>query len=122
MRFPLEVLASVRSIWDRSLMVKISASDWLSGGLDLDEGVEVARQFKAGGADVIHAVMGQTVWESRPDYRPLFGVPASDRIRNEAGIPTLAEGNITTSDDVNTILAAGRADLCLLELRGLATK
>jgi anthraniloyl-CoA monooxygenase len=122
MRFPLEGRASVRSNWDRSLLVKISASDWLSGGLDLDEGVEVARQFKAGGADVIHAVMGQTVWESRPDYRPLFGVPASDRIRNEAGIPTLAEGNITTSDDVNTIVAAGRADLCLLELRGLATK
>jgi anthraniloyl-CoA monooxygenase len=60
--------------------------------------------------------MGQTVWESRPDYRRLFAVPASDRIRNEAGIPTIAAGNITTADDVNTILAAGRADLCLLEL------
>jgi anthraniloyl-CoA monooxygenase len=60
--------------------------------------------------------MGQTIWEGRPDYRRLFGVPASDRIRNEAGIPTLASGNITTADDVNTILAAGRADLCHLEL------
>ena len=60
--------------------------------------------------------MGQTVWESRPDYRRLFGVAASDRIRNEAGIPTLAGGNITTSDEVNTIVAAGRADLCLLDL------
>jgi anthraniloyl-CoA monooxygenase len=61
--------------------------------------------------------MGQTIWESRPDYRRLFGVPASDRIRNEARIPTLATGNIATTDDVNTILAAGRADLC--ELDGL---
>ena len=60
--------------------------------------------------------MGQTVWESRPDYRRLFGVPASDRIRNEAGIPTLASGYVSTTDDVNTILAAGRADLCLLDL------
>ena len=59
--------------------------------------------------------MGQTVWESRPDYRRLFGVPASDRVRNEAGIPTLASGCITTADDVNTILAGGRADLCQLD-------
>jgi anthraniloyl-CoA monooxygenase len=59
--------------------------------------------------------MGQTVWEGRPDYRRLFGVAASDRVRNEAGIPTIATGNVTTADDVNTILAAGRADLCVLE-------
>jgi anthraniloyl-CoA monooxygenase len=60
--------------------------------------------------------MGQTVWESRPDYRRLFGIPASDRIRNESNIPTIASGNIVTTDDVNTILAAGRADLCVLDL------
>jgi anthraniloyl-CoA monooxygenase len=116
MRLPLEVLDAVRSSCDLPLMVKISASDWLPGGVDLDEAVEISRLLKAHGADLIHPVMGQTVWESRPDYRRLFGVPASDRIRNEAGMPTLAEGNITTSDDVNTILAAGRADLCVLEL------
>jgi anthraniloyl-CoA monooxygenase len=59
--------------------------------------------------------MGQTVWENRPDYRRLFGVPAADRIRNEGGISAIASGNITTSDEVNTILAAGRADLCQLD-------
>jgi anthraniloyl-CoA monooxygenase len=114
MRFPLAVLDMVRSTWEHPLLVRISASDWAPGGSDLDEAVAIAGMLKARGCDLVHAVMGQTIWESRPDYRRLFGVPASDRIRNEAGIPTLATGNITTADDVNTILAAGRADLCLL--------
>jgi anthraniloyl-CoA monooxygenase len=114
MRFPLEVIDAVRATWERPLLVRISASDWAPGGSDLDETVVIATLLKAHGCDLVHAVMGQTVWEGRPDYRRMFGVPASDRIRNEAGIPTLASGNITTADDVNTILAAGRADLCLL--------
>ena len=115
MRFPLALLDLVRSTWERPLLVRISASDWAPGGSDLDDAVAIAALLKAHGCDLVHAVMGQTVWESRPDYRRLFGVPASDRIRNEAGIPTLATGNITTADEVNTILAAGRADLCHLE-------
>jgi anthraniloyl-CoA monooxygenase len=114
MRFPLAVLEAVRTIWEGPVLVRVSASDWASGGNDLDEAVKIATMLKSHGCDLVHAVMGQTIWESRPDYRRLFGVPASDRIRNEAGIPTLASGNITTADDVNTILAAGRADLCLL--------
>jgi anthraniloyl-CoA monooxygenase len=116
MRLPLEVLDAVRATWDRALLVRISASDWAPAGIELDEAVAIAALLKAHGCDLVHAVMGQTVWEGRPDYRRLFGVPASDRIRNEAGIPTLASGNITTADDVNTILAAGRADLCVLDL------
>jgi anthraniloyl-CoA monooxygenase len=116
MRLPLAVLDMVRTTWERPLLVRISASDWAVGGNDLDEAVAIAALLRAHGCDLVHAVMGQTIWESRPDYRRLFGVPASDRIRNEAGIPTLASGNITTADDVNTILAAGRADLCHLEL------
>jgi anthraniloyl-CoA monooxygenase len=116
MRFPLELLDAVRATWDRPLLVRISASDWAPGGIELDEAVTIAALLKAHGCDLVHTVMGQTIWESRPDYRRLFGVPASDRIRNEAGIPTLASGNIATTDDVNTILAAGRADLCHMEL------
>jgi anthraniloyl-CoA monooxygenase len=116
MRFALQVLDAVREVWERPLLIRISASDWASGGIDLDESVAIAGLLKAHGCDLVHAVMGQTVWESRPDYRRLFGVPASDRIRNESGVPTIATGSITTSDDVNTILAAGRADLCVLEL------
>jgi anthraniloyl-CoA monooxygenase len=116
MRFALETLDAVRATWDGAVIVRISASDWAPGGIELDEAVAVAALLKAHGCDLVHAVMGQTIWESRPDYRRLFGVPASDRIRNEAGIATLASGNITTADDVNTILAAGRADLCVLDL------
>jgi len=116
MRFPLQVLDAVRATWDRPLLVRISASDWADGGTDLDESVAIAALLKAHGCDLVFAAMGQTIWESRPDYRRLFGVPASDRIRNEAGIPTIATGNITTADEVNTVLAAGRADLCVLEL------
>jgi anthraniloyl-CoA monooxygenase len=120
MRFPLQVLDAVRATWERPLLVRISASDWADGGTDLDEAVAIAALLKARGCDLVHVVMGQTIWESRPDYRRLFGVPASDRIRNEAGISTIATGNITTADDVNTILAAGRADLCVLELPSTA--
>jgi len=115
LRFPLQVVDAVRTAWPRPLMVRISASDWYPGGVELDEAVEIGRLLKAHGADLIHPVMGQTVWESRADYRRMFGVPASDRIRNEVGIPTLASGNIGTADEVNTILAAGRADLCALD-------
>jgi anthraniloyl-CoA monooxygenase len=116
LRFPLEVLDGVRAKFEGPLMVRISASDQGSGGIDLEAAVTIACQLKAHGADLIHPVLGQTVWESHPDYRRLFGVPASDRIRNEAAIPTLASGNIISGDDVNTVLAAGRADLCLLDL------
>ncbi len=116
MRFPLQVLDAVRANWKQPLLVRISASDWADGGIDLDQSVSIAALLKMRGCDLVHVVMGQTVWESRPDYRRLFSVPASDRIRNECGIPTIASGNITTADDVNTILAAGRADLCVLDL------
>jgi anthraniloyl-CoA monooxygenase len=116
MRFPLQILDAVRAVWERPLLVRISASDWAAGGIDLDEAVAIAGLLKGSGCGLVHVVIGQTIWESRPDYRRLFGIPASDRIRNEAGIPTMATGNITTSDDANTILAAGRADLCVLEL------
>ena len=121
MRFPLQVLDAVRASWERPLLVRISASDWAPAGVELEEAVAIAAMLKAHGCDLVHAVMGQTIWESRPDYRRLFGVPASDRIRNEAAIPTITAGNIRTADDVNTILAAGRADLCVLELPAAGT-
>jgi anthraniloyl-CoA monooxygenase len=115
MRFPLEVVDAVRARWTGPLVVKLSASDWMPDGFTMDDAVQVAAALKQHGCDLVHAVMGQNVAETRPDYRRMFGVPAADRIRNEAEIPTLAAGNITTADEVNTILAAGRADLCLLD-------
>ncbi|MBI4410540.1 MAG: bifunctional salicylyl-CoA 5-hydroxylase/oxidoreductase [Gemmatimonadetes bacterium] len=116
MRYPLEVFDRVRAAWPqhKPMSVRISAVDWLPGGVDSAEAVEIARGFKAHGVDIIDVSAGQTVAEQRPAYGRLFQTPFSDRIRHEAGIPTMAVGNISSYTDVNTILAAGRADLCLL--------
>ena len=116
LRFPLEVFDAVRDAWPahKPMSVRISAVDWKPEGVDSAEAVEIARAFKAHGADVIDVSAGQTVSDQRPVYGRLFQTPFSDRIRHEAGIPTMAVGNISSYTDVNTILAAGRADLCLM--------
>jgi anthraniloyl-CoA monooxygenase len=116
LRFPLEVFDAIRATWpaQRPISVRISAVDWVPGGIDSGEAVRIARYFKARGADMIDVTAGQTVPAQQPVYGRLFQTPFRDRIRHEAGIPTMAVGNITSFTDVNTILAAGRADLCLL--------
>ena len=116
MRFPLEVLAAARGAWPahKPLSVRISAVDWAPGGLEPDAAVEVARLLAANGADVVDVSAGQTVPDAKPVYGRQFQTPFSDRIRHEAGIATMAVGNISSFADVNTILAAGRADLVVL--------
>ena len=119
LRFPLEVVDAVRAAWpaDRPLAVTLQADDCAPGGLDLDDAVAIAATLREHGCDLVEAASGWTVPADRPDYRRFYLVPASDRIRNEAGVATIAGGNLTTADDVSTILAAGRADLCLLDPR-----
>ncbi|HLQ66768.1 MAG TPA: hypothetical protein VK123_05980, partial [Candidatus Limnocylindrales bacterium] len=116
MRFPLEVFSAVREVWpaDRPMSARISAVDWAPGGMVPEDAVEVARLLHAHGCDIVDVSAGQTVPDQRPVYGRLFQTPFADRIRNEAGIATMAVGNISSYADVNTILAAGRADLCLL--------
>lgn len=116
MRFPLELFDAVRAVWpqERPISVVISASDCVKGGFDIDEAVIVAKMFKVHGCEIIAIVTGQTTIDSEPSYGRGFLTPFSDRIRNEAGIPTMVGGYITTSDEVNTMLAAGRADLCIM--------
>jgi anthraniloyl-CoA monooxygenase len=116
MRFPLDVLRSVRAVWPagKPLSVRISAVDWAPGGMLPADAVEVARMLKANGCDIVDVSAGQTVAYQRPQYGRQFQTPFSDRIRHEVGIATMAVGNISSYADVNTILAAGRADLCLL--------
>lgn len=116
LRYPLEVFASMRDVWPAGLpmSVRISATDWVEGGIGGNEAVEVARAFHAAGADIIHVSTGQTSADARPVYGRMFQTPYADQIRNEAGIPTIAVGNITDPDQVNSIIAAGRADLCAL--------
>jgi anthraniloyl-CoA monooxygenase len=115
-RFAVSVLDVVRARWPGPLAVRISASDRSSGGWTLDDSVWLAGLLKNHGCDLVHPVSGQTVAEDQPDFGRLYGVAAADRIRNEAAIPVISSGNITTEDEVNTILAAGRADLCALDL------
>jgi anthraniloyl-CoA monooxygenase len=116
MRFPLRVFDAVRSAWpdEKPLSVRISAVDWKPGGVESAEAVAIARLFRDHGCDIIDVSAGQTVPDQRPVYGRQFQTPFSDRIRHEAGIPTMAVGNISSFTDVNTILAAGRADLVLM--------
>jgi len=116
LRFPLEVVEAVREIWpdERPLSVRISATDWLKSGVSGEDSVAIARAMTAAGADIIHVSAGQTSTRARPVYGRMFQTPFSDQIRNEAGVPTIAVGNIYETDHVNSILAAGRADLCAL--------
>jgi anthraniloyl-CoA monooxygenase len=116
MRFPLEVFDAVRDVWpqERPMSVRISAVDWYPGGMDPAASVEVARMLKAHDCDVVDVSAGQTVSDQQPVYGRIFQTPFADRIRHEVGISTMAVGNISSWMDVNTILAAGRADICLL--------
>jgi len=116
LRFPLEVFEAVRAVWpaERPMSVRISAADWVPGGITPDDTVTLARAFKAAGLDLLDVSAGQTVPDQQPRYGRMFQTPFSDRIRNEADIPTLTVGAISTPDEVNSILLAGRADLCAL--------
>jgi anthraniloyl-CoA monooxygenase len=116
MRFPLEVLDAVREAWpgEKPLSVRISAVDWAPGGQEIEDSLEVARLLKAHDVDIVDVSAGQTVPYAKPRYGRQFQTPFSDRIRHEVAVPTMAVGNISSYMDVNTILAAGRADLCAL--------
>ena len=116
LRYPLEVLRAVRDVWpeERPISVRISAVDWAPGGMTADDAVEVARAVAEAGGDIVDVSAGQTVPWQQPRYGRQFQTPFSDRIRHEVGIHTMAVGNISSYMDVNTILAAGRADLCCL--------
>jgi len=116
LRYPLEVFTAVRAAWPEAkpMSVRISATDWHPDGITGDDAVEIARAFKAAGADLINVSTGQTDPQSKPVYGRLFQTPYADKIRNEVGIATLAVGNVTEADQVNAIVAAGRADLVAL--------
>jgi anthraniloyl-CoA monooxygenase len=117
LRYPLEVYHAVREVWpaERPISVRISANDWVGDeGITPEEAVEIARLLQEAGVDVINVSAGQTTLRARPVYGRMFQTPFSDRIRNEIGIATMAVGNIYEPDHVNSILMAGRADLCCL--------
>jgi anthraniloyl-CoA monooxygenase len=116
LRYPLEVFDAIRAVWppDKPMSVRVSGTDWAPGGLTPEDLVEIGRMLKARGCDVLDVSAGQTTPDAQPEYGRMFQTPFSDLVRNEAGIPTMTVGAITTYDEVNSILVAGRADLCVL--------
>ncbi len=116
LRFPLEVFEAMRAAWPqhKPMSVRISATDWHADGLTAEDSVAIAQAFANAGADLIDVSAGQTTPLAKPVYGRMFQTPYCDRIRNEARVATMAVGNIFEPDHVNSILAAGRADLCAL--------
>ena len=115
-RFPVEVFRAMRAEWpaDRPMSVRVSATDWVEGGVTGEDAVAVAKAFVDADVDIIHVSTGQTSIQAKPVYGRMYQTPFSDQIRNETHIPTIAVGNITDAEQVNAIIAAGRADLCAL--------
>ncbi len=115
-RFPLEVFDACRAVWpdDRPMSVRISATDWVQGGFTPDDAVAFARMLQEHGCDVVDVSSGQVSHDEKPAFGRSFQTPFADRIRNETGMPTIAVGAISSYDDVNTTVLAGRADLCAL--------
>lgn len=122
LRYPLEVFRAVRAVWpeDKPMSVRISAHDWVPGGITPEDAVQIARAFKAAGADLIDCSSGQVSKQEKPVYGRMFQTPFADRIRQEAGIATMAVGAISEADHANSIIAAGRADLCAVARPHLA--
>jgi anthraniloyl-CoA monooxygenase len=122
LRYPLEVFGAMRAVWPEHLpmSVRISAHDWVPGGITPDDAVLIARAFRDAGADLIDCSSGQVSKREKPVYGRMFQTPFSDRVRNEAGIATIAVGAISEADHVNSIIAAGRADLCAVARPHLA--
>jgi anthraniloyl-CoA monooxygenase len=121
-RYTLEVFKAIRAVWPESkpISVRISAHDWAPGGNTDADAVEIARMFQAAGADMIDVSSGQTTRAAKPVYGRMYQTPFADRIRNETGIATIAVGAITEADHANSIIAAGRADLCAIARPHLA--
>jgi anthraniloyl-CoA monooxygenase len=115
-KFPLEVFAACRAVWpaEKPMSVRISATDWVDGGFDGDDAVAFARRLVEAGCDIVDVSTGQVSPDQKPAYGRSYQTPYADRIRHEAGIPVIAVGAISSYDDVNTIILAGRADLCAL--------
>jgi anthraniloyl-CoA monooxygenase len=122
MRFPLEVFRACRAAWPgaKPMSVRISATDWAPGGLPAEDLMALARMLKEAGCDLIDVSTGQTVPQQKPVYGRMYQAPFSDWVRNEVGIATLTVGAVTTADQVNTLIAAGRADLVALARPHLA--
>lgn len=122
LRFPLEVFEAVRAVWPEHLpaSVRISAHDWVEGGITADDAIRIAAAFRDAGTDMVDCSSGQVSKQEQPVYGRMYQTPFADRVRNEANVPTIAVGAIFEADHANSIIASGRADLCALARPHLA--
>jgi anthraniloyl-CoA monooxygenase len=122
LKYPLDIFKAIRAIWpqDLPISVRISTHDWVEGGITPDDAVMIAKYFKIAGADLIDCSSGQVSKAEKPVYGRMFQTPMSDRVRQDAQIPTIAVGAISDADQVNSIIASGRADLCAVARPHLA--
>ena len=119
MRFPLAVFRAIRENWpdEKPVSMRISAYDWVEGGTEVDDAVEIGRMLKEAGIDIVDVSSGNVTDDVRPRVDGLFQTPFSERIRNEAGIPTMTVGNVGGPQQINEVIAEGRADLCCMAKR-----
>jgi anthraniloyl-CoA monooxygenase len=113
LRLPLMVLAAVRAVWTKPLSVAVTADDWAKGGMTVEDVVAVTAVLSEHGCDMIEVLAGQTIADDKPGYEAGFLTQLSDQLRHEGGLPVIVGGYLTTSGEINTLLAAGRADLCV---------
>ena len=116
LKFPIEVFTALRTAWpeEKPISVRISAHDWIEGGIMPKDAVSIAKAFKTAGCDILDVSSGQVVSEEESVYGRLFQLPFSDRVRHEADMPTMTVGNIQSYADANSIIAGGRADICVI--------
>jgi anthraniloyl-CoA monooxygenase len=113
LRLPLMILQAVRNVWAKPLSVALTADDWAKGGMTIEDAVAVTAVLKQHGCDMIEVLAGQTIADDKPAYEAGFLTQLSDQLRHEGGLPVIVGGYLTTSGEINTLLAAGRADLCI---------
>ena len=115
-RFPLAVFRAIRDNWpdEKPVSMRISAYDWVEGGTEVSDAVEIGRMLKEAGIDIVDVSSGNVTDDVRPRVEGLFQTPFSERIRNEAGIPTMTVGNVGGPQQINEVIAEGRADLCCM--------
>ena len=112
--FPLQVVDAVRSVWAKPLASALNVDDWAKGGIKIDDAVKIANKLKEHGCDLLQPLAGQTIPNDRPAYGAGYLTPYAEQLRHETGMPVMVGGYLTTSGEANTLLAGGRADICIL--------
>ena len=114
--FPLQIVDAVRTVWNKPLAIALNVDDWAKGGLIIDEAVNIAREMIKRGCDLLQPLAGQTIPNDKPIYGAGYLTAYAEQLRHETGLPIMVGGHLTSSGESNTILAGGRADICIIRV------